>query len=65
MEEEEIKRLQKLTEEKYGRKITKLEASALLTKKSKKAKMADSEVISFLDDIQGVTRLPNNGGLFL
>ena len=64
-EEREIIRLQKLSKEKYGINLTKLEASSIMAKKSQRGALNDNEFKDLVSDLRGMTSLDKmKKGLF-
>lgn len=57
IEEEEVKRLQGLVEKNCKVKVTKLEASAILARKSKLAAMRNKDIVNFVQELRGATSL--------
>lgn len=53
-EEQEVQRIMEQVKKKYGITITKLEASAILAKKSQRGVLADLEVKDYIKQLRGI-----------
>lgn len=64
-EGKEISRLQDLSRKKYGIQLTKIEASAIMARKSQRGSLNDSEFKELVGDLRGMTSLDKmKKGLF-